>query len=239
MQSPEGDDHPLLRPSVFVSYASQDRDAALLIRDILASAGIDGWCDESELAGGDAWDQKIRRQIRECDYFMPVVSRQTEARHEGYFRREWRLAVERSLDMADDRTFLLPVVIDDTEKVSARVPEKFLTVQWIKVPNGQETPALLALCSRLTSPEPVEKRADRKRVILAEKALSKAEAPRLPPFPKQETGQTLSFLFHVVGWAFRSTWVTIQRLPRVIRLAVYVYLVVLLLNQCSSSKLSH
>ena len=222
-----------------MSYASQDRDAALSIRDILASAGIDGWCDESELAGGDAWDQKIRRQIRECDYFMPIVSRQTEARHEGYFRREWRLAVERSLDMADDRTFLLPVVIDDTEKVSARVPEKFLTVQWLKVPNGKATPALLALCDRLVSPEPVDRRPERKRLILADPVPLKAEAPRLPPFPKQEPGRTLSFLFHVIGWAFNSTRITIQRLPRVIRYAVYLYLIALLLNQCSSSKLSH
>ena len=45
---------------------------------------------------------------------MPVISAQTEARREGYFRREWRLAVDRSHDMADDVMFLLPVVIDGT-----------------------------------------------------------------------------------------------------------------------------
>ncbi len=79
------------RPTVFLSYASEDRAAAQPIRDTLAGFGIDVWYDESELGGGDAWDQKIRRQIRECDYFMPIISAQTEARPEGYFRREWRL----------------------------------------------------------------------------------------------------------------------------------------------------
>ncbi|HVS77740.1 MAG TPA: toll/interleukin-1 receptor domain-containing protein, partial [Steroidobacteraceae bacterium] len=81
------------RPTVFLSYASEDRRAAQLLRDALPGFGLEVWYDESDLVGGDAWDQKIRRQIRECDYFMPVISAHTEARHEGYFRREWRLAV--------------------------------------------------------------------------------------------------------------------------------------------------
>ena len=42
-----------LRPSVFLSYASQDREAARLIRDGLVAAGIEAWYDESELGGGD------------------------------------------------------------------------------------------------------------------------------------------------------------------------------------------
>jgi hypothetical protein len=117
-----------VRLSVFISYASEDRPAARLLRDRLTAAGLDAWYDESELGGGDTWDQKIRRQIRECDYFMPVISATTDRRKEGYFRREWRLAVERTLDMADDVLFLLPVVIDDTAESSARVPEKFLSV---------------------------------------------------------------------------------------------------------------
>src|SRR5580692_4896421 len=116
-------------PSVFLSYASEDRPAAQSVRDALAASGLEVWYDENELDGGDAWDQKIRRQIRGCDYFMPIISATTEARPEGYFRREWRLAVERTLDMADDHTFLLPVVIDDTSEAGARVPERFVAVQ--------------------------------------------------------------------------------------------------------------
>src|SRR5262245_50666083 len=117
----EGDPStPAERPrlSVFLSYASEDREAARQIRDALEALGLEAWYDESELDGGDAWDQKIRRQIRDCDLFMPVVSARTEARREGYFRREWRLAVERTQDMADDHIFLLPIVIDDTDEAA-------------------------------------------------------------------------------------------------------------------------
>ncbi len=140
---------PARVPSVFISYAAEDRAAVRTLRDTLAAAGLDVWYDENELSGGDAWDQKIRRQIRDCEYFMPVISASTEARKEGYFRREWRLATERSLDMADDVLFLLPIAIDQTSEMGARVPEKFLSVQWMRAPEGQPTPALMALLARL------------------------------------------------------------------------------------------
>ena len=67
---------------------------------------------------------------------MPVISAATERRSEGYFRREWRLACERSLDMADDVLFIVPVVIDDTREPEALVPERFRTVQWTRLPGG-------------------------------------------------------------------------------------------------------
>ena len=142
---------PPVAPSVFISYASEDRAAARTLRETLTTAGLEVWYDEEELTGGDAWDQKIRRQIRDCDYFMPVISATTESRKEGYFRREWRLATDRSLDMADDVLFLLPVTIDDTAESNARVPDKFLSVQWLRLPGGQATPALHHLVRRILS----------------------------------------------------------------------------------------
>ena len=113
------------RGAVFLSYASQDSEAARKICEALRAAGIEVWFDQSELVGGDAWDQKIRKQIKECALFVPVISANTQAREEGYFRREWNLAAARTLDMADDKAFLVPVVIDDTVDATARVPEKF------------------------------------------------------------------------------------------------------------------
>jgi hypothetical protein len=79
------------------------------------------WFDQSELRGGDAWDAAIRNQVSDCTLFMALISANTNARTEGCFRREWNLAVQRMLDMADDRPFLLPVLIDDTPEPAARV----------------------------------------------------------------------------------------------------------------------
>jgi TolB-like protein/Tfp pilus assembly protein PilF len=129
--------------AVFLSYASQDAEAARHICDALRAVGLDVWFDQSELRGGDAWDASIRRRIKDCALFVPIISANTNARSEGYFRLEWKLAVDRSHLMADDQAFLLPVVIDTTLDANARVPEKFLEVQWTHLPAG-ETPAAFA-----------------------------------------------------------------------------------------------
>ncbi len=82
--------------AVFLSYASQDAEAAQKICEALRAGGIEVWFDKSELRGGDAWDRSIRQQIHDCALFVPVISQQAHERLEGYFRREWRLAVERA-----------------------------------------------------------------------------------------------------------------------------------------------
>ncbi len=220
---------------MFVSYASEDRAAARLIGDALITHGLEVWFDESELGGGDVWDQKIRKQIRECDYFMALVSAQTEVRHEGYFRREWRLAVERTLDMADDHTFLLPVVIDGTIEAHARVPEKFLSVQWLKLPGGQATPALEALCRRLVSGDAAASTAARKSSSRTGRR-GQSPLPQFREFPKQEPGQKLKYWMDVAAWAFWSLWALFMRWPRWIRILLIVWLGVLLLNRgCNRS----
>jgi hypothetical protein len=97
----------LTEPSraVFLSYASQDADAARRICDALRAAGIEVWFDKSELRGGDAWDTSIRKQIKTCALFLPVISHTTHDRVEGYFRLEWKLAVDRSHLIAAGRPF--------------------------------------------------------------------------------------------------------------------------------------
>ena len=125
--------------AVFLSYAREDTDAARRIADALRSQGVEVWFDQNELRGGEAWDAKIRKQIRECALFMAVVSAQTQERAEGYFRREWNLAVERTLDMAQGTPFLVPVVVDETKESAALVPEQFMRVQWTRLSGALPT----------------------------------------------------------------------------------------------------
>jgi len=132
---------PELPGVVFLSYASQDAEAATRIGDALRAAGIDVWFDQSKLRGGDSWDAQIKKHIHDCAIFMPLISERTNARTEGYFRREWKLATRRLLDRADDTVFLVPVVIDETRESGARVPEEFLQAQWTWLPGGETPPA--------------------------------------------------------------------------------------------------
>ena len=217
-------------PSVFLSYASEDRPAAQALKEALSSFGLDVWYDESGLDGGDAWDQKIRRQIRECDFFLPLISAQTEARPEGYFRREWRLAVERTLDMADDHTFLLPVVIDDTTQAGARVPERFLSVHWLRVPGGRPTSALEALCRRLVSGQPAIE-PSKKTPNQPTATRSHRHTREYPQFPRQEPGQTMRFWVQIAGWAFQCAWIFFKGFPRWVQIGVYIWLAIALMSK--------
>ena len=139
--------------AVFLSYASQDAEAAKKIAVALRTGGIEVFLDQSELRGGDAWDQKIRHEIHECVIFIPIISQHSQERLEGYFRHEWNLAVERAHHMARQKSFLVPVVVDGTGDREALVPDEFRAVQWTRLTAGETPPAFVERIKRLLSPD--------------------------------------------------------------------------------------
>ena len=135
--------------AVFLSYAREDTAAAQRIAEALRSHGVEVWFDQNELRGGDAWDQKIRRQINDCALFIPIISQHTQERGKGYFRLEWKLAVEQTHLMAEGIAFLAPVVVDATSESSAVVPPEFMRVQWTRLPGALPTPQFVEQIKRL------------------------------------------------------------------------------------------
>lgn len=129
--------------AVFLSYASEDVAAAERVAAALRAGRIEVWLDKSELRGGDAWDAMIRGRIRGCTLFVALISAHSRARAEGYFRFEWKLAVDRSYHIASDRPFLLPIVVDETREADARVPDRFREVQWTRASGGELSPAFV------------------------------------------------------------------------------------------------
>jgi hypothetical protein len=69
-----------------------------------------------------------------------VVSSTTQRRVEGYFRREWSYALDRARNMAEGALFILPVSVDATNGAEARVPERFKTLHFTALPNGEVPP---------------------------------------------------------------------------------------------------
>jgi hypothetical protein len=99
-------------PTAFVSYASENADAARRIAAQLQDCGFgDVWLDKRKLIAGDDWSDRIDEAIGACDFFVPLLSREADRRREGVFWEEWRKASARALRMAD--AFLLPVGVDD------------------------------------------------------------------------------------------------------------------------------
>jgi hypothetical protein len=135
--------------AVFLSFAREDTDVARRIADALRSHGVEVWFDQNELQGGDAWDQKIRRQIADCTLFIPIISRNTQKRGKGYFRLEWKLAVEQTHLMAEGMAYLAPVAVDETPESGAVAPPEFMQVRWIRLPGALPTPQLVDQVKRL------------------------------------------------------------------------------------------
>ena len=126
--------------AIFISYTREDQEAARRLRDFLEEeAGADVWVDTRRLEAGDDWDYKIRRNIKNCSYFMSLISSASTRRREGYFRREWTLAAERAMDFVDTAPFIIPVVIDETSEDTDGVPERFRRSQWTRLRDGAGT----------------------------------------------------------------------------------------------------
>jgi TIR domain len=194
---------PVTEPSraVFLSYASEDAEAARRICEVLDAAGIEVWFDKSELRGGDAWDQSIRKQIRTCALFLPIISHTTHDRREGYFRLEWKLAIDRCHLMEANLAFLLPVVIDDTRDDDERVPERFREVQWTRLPEGKTPPAFVERVQRLLSD-------DASRAIRTA-SFGTLPSPRRPP-TSWSPKRTLPVALAIVGLAAMTAYFAIH-----------------------------
>jgi TIR domain/SIR2-like domain len=129
--------------AIFISYAREDLPAVQRLKAGLDAGGVTTWFDMDRLEGGDDYDRKIRANIARCSYFIPVISANTQRRHEAYFRREWSYAVDRVRNMAGGAVFILPVCIDETPEFDALVPEQFKAVHMVRLAGGEPTPAFL------------------------------------------------------------------------------------------------
>ena len=197
--------------AVFLSYASEDAVAAEKICGALRAAGIEVWFDRSELRGGDAWDAAIRRQIKHCALFLPIISANTHARAEGYFRLEWKLAIDRSHLIAADRPFLVPVAVDTTPQSDERVPDRFRELQWTRLPGGETPPAFVERVTRLLSPGAPPLPA---RQRLADAAAAAAPARAAPRFAVPWWGWLMAAIVVASGPPGPATQASLRRARR-------------------------
>jgi hypothetical protein len=142
-----GLENPLRRDmpknAIFISYAREDLPAVQELKAGLEAAGLPVWFDNDRLKPGDNFNPQIEQYIcKGCSCFLAVISKNTERRHEGFFRREWNLAVERDKGIHFERKFIVPVVVDETEEPCA-VPPRFPQLNYTWLPGGKVTPVFV------------------------------------------------------------------------------------------------
>jgi hypothetical protein len=137
--------------AIFISYARDDLAAVRALKEGLEEFGLRVWFDFDRIGAGDTFDPKIQSNIRRCSLFLPVLSRNTEARAEGFFRREWRYALERDLDIDQGTPFIVPVAIDETSEFT-KLPRRFREINITPLPAGRPTREFIDQLKRIGDP---------------------------------------------------------------------------------------
>jgi len=98
---------------IFLSYARLDlKQARKLCGDLRKLAGVSVWFDKDDLLPGMRWRPAIRKAIRESDYFIALMSKQSVAKR-GFRHSELRQAFEIFEEFPDDKIFLIPTRLNN------------------------------------------------------------------------------------------------------------------------------
>ena len=99
-------------PDVFISYASEDREAvAKPLAELLAALGIKVWFDQFNLKIGDSLRRKIDEGLATCEYGIVILSPSFFGKH--YTNRELDGLAQREVD---GKKVILPIWVGIDEK---------------------------------------------------------------------------------------------------------------------------
>jgi hypothetical protein len=112
--------------SVFLSYASEDRERVVRIKEALEGAGIRVWFDQRALEPGEEYKQVIRDAIKDCVFFLPCISANAlTGQIRRFFRFEWNAAIDEADFRQAEPPFIQPLLLDDTAADSEKIPPPF------------------------------------------------------------------------------------------------------------------
>lgn len=127
--SVSGDQPPTMaryKEKVFISFISDDRNTARLVNKAFTEKGVPTFFDEKAIYAGTNFENVIKPEIQNCDFFLPVItthSIQDRVDPVKYVYKEWSLANFRRQTREsgnETATFIKPYCIGD-ESVNMNV----------------------------------------------------------------------------------------------------------------------
>jgi hypothetical protein len=103
----------------FVSYVRENFQEVQRIVFLLREFEVDVWHDRDSLTPGLRWADEIRHGIANGEFFLACFSKAYAERGKTYMNEELILAVEHLRQIPTNRTWFLPIRLDDCE-----IPER-------------------------------------------------------------------------------------------------------------------
>jgi hypothetical protein len=141
---------------VFLSYASNDIDAARQLHTCLSNRQIDTWFDTNRLRAGASYDQIIQRNIGRCGLMIILLSKTTQDRlqrwqteenyapeKKPYFLTEWELALARE-SLFEGSLAIWPITVDSPDPSSHVFPKGLRKRTWEPMPGEAQMDAFVS-----------------------------------------------------------------------------------------------
>lgn len=136
-----------IRPLVFISYATPDRDAVDRHVDALERAGIDVWMDHRRLMAGQNWDEEIRRALAKAAIVVVFMSENSVDRR-GYAQREVRIALKQAEEKLSRDIYLIPVLLSELSEYPEAVKHLHMVKAW---ESGADDQILASVSHQITT----------------------------------------------------------------------------------------
>jgi hypothetical protein len=114
MTGGEGTNKPRYKEKVFISFISDDRSIAEQLHKAFTEKGVPTFFDEKKIFAGTNFENVIKPEIQNCDFFLPVITNhsiQERIDITRYVYKEWTLANFRRQakeDATSTSTFIKP-----------------------------------------------------------------------------------------------------------------------------------
>lgn len=100
-------------PKVFLCYDTRDRDRVMNIQEQLHARNVGTWRDQQDLRGGEKWDQRIKKVLKDQVHYVLVLQTPNMLqRPEAYIHKEIAVALERQDRFDEGIPFLIPAILE-------------------------------------------------------------------------------------------------------------------------------
>jgi ATP-dependent Clp protease ATP-binding subunit ClpC len=96
---------------VFLSYAREDYEHAVMLYEQLTNRGLHLWMDKKDLLGGMSWQLELRNEIKKADLILICLSKNA-VKKRGFIHAEMSIAVEMAKERPKGDIYIIPLRLE-------------------------------------------------------------------------------------------------------------------------------